>query len=56
MRARVQERVPYGPTRAYLSSKEARLLAQELDPAVKADFIKRVGEDEWARMMKELYD
>ena len=55
LRQRMQDRIPYGPTRENLTSLEARKRLQAIDPLVKAGEIQRVGDVEWARMMQELY-
>lgn len=51
----LQKRVPYGPLRTYLTGREARLQFQEMDPEAKRQLIQRVGDEEWRRMMEDLY-
>lgn len=53
LRARMHTRIPYGPLRQQLTSQEARKMIQNMDPIAKQDFIKRVGDEEWRRMMEE---
>ena len=55
LRGRMDERIPYGPLRKNLTSKEARLLMQEMDPQEKHSLIQKVGDEEWRRMMEDLY-
>ena len=55
LRKRFQEHIPYGPLRSYMTTKEARLRLQEVDPGTKAQFRERGGDEEWRRMMEDLY-
>lgn len=55
LRERMNERIPYGPLRQNLTSKEARVLLQEMDPYDKQSLIQKVGDEEWRRMMEDLY-
>ena len=50
-----QKIMPYGPAGVGLTDQEARLKLQAVDPAVKANFIRQVGDDEWRSMMQDLY-
>ncbi len=55
VRGRMTERVPFGPLRANLSSKEARLQIQNLNPAAHQSLQQSMGPDEWAALMEKLY-
>ncbi len=55
LRNRMRERIPYGPLRANLSSREARLMVQELDAGTKLEMMKRMGSEEWENLMDRLY-
>ncbi len=54
-RERMQTRVPYGPLRQNLSSKEARLAIQNLDPMTKQEMRRGMGDDQWETLMEKLY-
>jgi len=55
LRHRMQEKIPYGPLREYMTKQETRLMLQNVDPAAKQQLIRRVGDEEWRRMMEDLY-
>ena len=55
VRERMTARVPYGPLRANLTSKEARLQIQNLDPATRAKTQAAMGPDEWESLMERIY-
>ncbi len=54
-RRSMKKKMPLGPSRTSMTSKEARLAIQKIDPTKKAQMIERVGPDEWDRMMDRLY-
>ena len=55
LREEMSTTIPYGPLRKFLTAKETRLELQRVDPQTKSDFIQRVGDEEWRRMMDDLY-
>ena len=55
LRKRMSERIPLGPMRAYLTKPEQRKKLQNMDPQAKTQLMQQVGEQEWMRMMSELY-
>jgi hypothetical protein len=54
LRERVNSHTPLGPVREQLSSKEARLRLQQLDPAAKIGMINEMGEEEWYKLVERL--
>ena len=55
LRDRMDERIPYGPLRENLTKKEMRVQIQNMDPQAKFEVMQRVGDEEWRRMMEDLY-
>ena len=55
LRARMNERIPYGPLRQILSNKEIRMEFQNMNPDAKIQMMQQVGDEEWRRMMEDLY-
>ena len=55
LRARMNERIPYGPLRQHLSNKEIRMEFQNMNPDAKIQMMQQVGDEEWRRMMEDLY-
>lgn len=50
------ERVPYGPTKAQMTPKEARRLIQGLSPEAKSRMMEQMGPDKWVELMTRLYN
>ena len=48
-------RVPYGPSRAKMTPKEARTLIQNMSPEAKSRMMSSMGTEQWAKLMAELY-
>ena len=47
--------IPYGPRSGHATTREIGQRLTQLNPDVKLDFINRVGDDEWRRMMDDIY-
>ena len=56
MRKRMGDRIPYGPTRQYLTKPEVRKQLQNMDPVQKQTLMQQTGEEQWAKLMGELYN
>lgn len=54
LRGRLKDDVPYGPLREQLTSKEARLRLQKIDPVTKIELIQKMGEDEWSKLVERI--
>ena len=54
-RTRMGQTIPYGPAGVGMSNQEVRKRLQEVDPVVKRDLIARAGDDEWRKVMQDLY-
>ena len=55
VKTNMRDALPTGPSQAQMTPKEARLMIQNLDPVAKANLIRRVGPEEWDRMMDRIY-
>ena len=55
MRTRMNGVIPYGPLSGDMSPTETRKTLSGLDPTAKMEFIQRVGDDEWRKMMSDIY-
>ena len=55
LRARMNARIPYGRLRQHLNSKEIRMEFQNMNPDAKIQMMQQVGDEEWRRMMEDLY-
>jgi hypothetical protein len=55
LRQRMDQRIPYGPLRQYMSQNEVRKEFQNMDPDMKMQMMQKVGDEEWRRMMEDLY-
>ena len=55
VRSRMQQVMPYGPMRQYLSQPEQRQMLQQMDPIAKQQLAQRMGDDEWRKMLQDLY-
>ena len=49
------QRVPYGPTKAKMTPREARRFIQNMEPGLKESFKQRMGPEEWDTLMGRLY-
>ena len=56
VRARMAQNVPYGPTRSFLSKPEQRKKLQHMDPNAKIAMIQQMGDEEWGKLMEQLYN
>lgn len=49
------KKVPYGPSKVYMTPKEARLMWQGMDESTKQSLMQSMGPDNWTKLMAELY-
>ena len=55
LRERMQERIPLGPLSEQLTPTEMRRKLAGMDYAAKQAYIEKVGDDEWRKMMDEVF-
>jgi hypothetical protein len=51
----VRERVPYGPSKAGMSAKEARKMLQDMPEDARTRLENQMGTEQWNKMMEGLY-
>ena len=54
-RTRMADTVPYGPAGVGMSDQEVRQRLAGVDPQTKEQMIRNVGDDEWRRIVGDLY-
>lgn len=54
-RAAVKRMIPFGPDKVRMTPREARRFIQGMSPSAKDALFKKMGPDEWDKLMERIY-